>query len=79
MSCNTGVAHGSLGLNVRAFWRILKHDLTLVYYIGIMFKTISTTCVKFWFWFWFSNQQDSFKNMIADGSAWGLMCQFRLK
>ena len=32
-----------------------------------------------WFWFWFSNQQDSFTNMIADGSAWGLMCQFRLK
>ena len=31
------------------------------------------------FWFWFSNQQDSFTNMIADGSAWGLMCQFRLK
>ena len=35
--------------------------------------------LKFWFWFWFSNQQDSFTNMIADGSAWGLMCQFRLK
>ena len=25
------------------------------------------------FWFWFSNQQDSFTNEIADGSAWGLM------
>ena len=30
-------------------------------------------------WFWFCNQQDSFTNMIADRSAWGLMCQFRLK
>ena len=29
--------------------------------------------------FWFCNQQDSFTNMIADGSAWCLMCQFRLK
>ena len=29
--------------------------------------------------FWFCNQQDSFTNMIADRSAWGLMCQFRLK
>ena len=36
-------------------------------------------CISAWFWFWFSNQQDSFTNMIADGSAWGLMCQFRLK
>ena len=32
-----------------------------------------------WFWFWFCNQQDSFPNMIANRSAWGLMCQFRLK
>ena len=28
---------------------------------------------------WFCNQQDSFTNMIADGTAWCLMCQFRLK
>ena len=28
---------------------------------------------------WFCNQQDSFTNMITDGSAWCLMCQFRLK
>ena len=35
--------------------------------------------IEFWFWFWFCNWQDSFTNMIADGSAWCLMCQFRLK
>ena len=39
------------------------------------FKILALTLLLFWF----CNQQDFFTNMIADGSAWGLMCQFRLK
>ena len=37
-------------------------------------KVVALNSVTFWFWSWFCNQQDSFTNMIADRSAWGLIC-----
>ena len=50
-------------------------DITFVTTSKEMINKIKETILVLWF----SNQQDSFTNMIADGSAWGLMYQFRLK